>query len=42
MGPKTWSLILKLVEATIDEFVTYILDKLKGGKHDSTGTGKTE
>jgi hypothetical protein len=42
MGPKTWSVILTIVEAAIDECVTYIKDKLKGGKHDSTGTGKTK
>jgi hypothetical protein len=42
MGPRTWSVVFRIVEAAIDEVVTYIKDKSNGGNHDSTGTGKTK
>ena len=43
MGPKTWSVILKVVGLAIDEAMAYVKDKLKnGGKHDSSGTGEKE
>ena len=43
MGPKTWSLILKVVGYAVDEALTYIKGKItNGGAHDSTGTGETK